>query len=78
MRRCPARSSPDRKRDRKHGPRPIRAIRRRNDALHSFHEATGDRETQSGTRSHLIGLPRPIELVKDVFEVAGRNAFTFI
>src|ERR1700680_1438238 len=68
----------DRKCDPKPRPRSIRAVRRRNGSLHGFHEAAGNRETQSGSRPYAVGLPRPIELVKDMLQVAGRNAVTLV
>ena len=80
MRRCPTvcRCARDRQADREHGAGAVGAIGGRDRAVHGLDEAARDREPKPGARAHLVAFLRPVELVEDVLEIAGRNAAALV
>ena len=68
----------DRKRDGQHRSRSVRAVRRRDRAVHRLNEAARDCEPEAGSRPHMVALLRAEELVENVLQVRRRNALAFV
>ena len=46
--------------------------------MHSLYETAGNRETQSGSCSHLIPFLHPVEFIENLLQIGGGNTLTFV
>ena len=68
----------DRQSDGKDRAAAVGAVGGDNGSVHRFDKAARDRKSKSGAGSDLIRLWHAIELIKNMFEIVLRDAFTFI